>query len=64
MKIKYVLGIIVEKCYPLAEAITATTAAAGSRGRNLRTRRFGFRAIAGPLFHADRQSRKAFGTTA
>ena len=48
----------------MAEAITATTAAAGSRGRNFRARRFGFRAIAGPLFHADRQSRKAFGTTA
>jgi hypothetical protein len=48
----------------MAEAIAATTAAAGSRGRNFRARRFRSRAIASALFHADPQSRKAFGTTA
>jgi hypothetical protein len=42
----------------MAQAIVTTTAAAGGRDRNFRACRFGCRAIAGPLFHADRQSQK------
>jgi hypothetical protein len=47
----------------MTQAIAAATAAAGSRDPNFRACLFGCRAIAGPLFHADRQPQKAFGAT-
>jgi hypothetical protein len=47
----------------MTQAIAAPAAAAGVRDPNFRACLFGCRAIAGPLFHADRQPQKAFGAT-